>query len=138
MAPDHRGALVAAGTQVHIQRDGTEQRYRVGERLRKTLSEHLTAARTEHVEHGTVRQGHGSHVLDHAHDLLTGLQAQGTGTLRHIHRGVLRGGNKHQLRIRQQLSHGDGNIAGAGRQIEQQHIQGAEVHVHDELLQGTV
>ena len=73
MTPHDRHALVAAGTQVHIQRDRTEQRYRVGERLRKTLSEHLTAARTEHVEHGTVRQGHGSHVLHHAHDLLTGL-----------------------------------------------------------------
>ena len=55
--------------------------------------------------------------------------------LSHLARRDLRGGDDEDLGARDQLSDGDGDVAGAGRQVEQEHVEVAPEHVGEELLQ---
>src|SRR5699024_1497483 len=52
--------------------------------------------------------------------------------------GLLRCGDHDHLRARQQLGHRDRDVARAGRQVQQQHVQVPPEHVRGELLDRTV
>ena len=50
----------------------------------------------------------------------------------------LRGGDHDHRGVGQQLEHRQGHVAGAGRQVDQQHVELAPVDVVEELLEGLV
>ena len=53
-------------------------------------------------------------------------------------RGRLRGRDDHELRVGEQLGDGDGDVARAGRQVQEQHVEVAPPDVGEELLQRAV
>ena len=55
-----------------------------------------------------------------------------------VGRGGLRGRDDDDLGVRQQLAERDRDVARAGRQVDEQHVEVAEVHVGEELLQRAV
>ena len=60
------------------------------------------------------------------------------GPLGHLGRGLLRRGDHEDLGVGDQLRHRDRDVAGARRQVEQQHVEVAPEHVGEELLQRAV
>ncbi len=60
------------------------------------------------------------------------------GALGHLGGRLLRRGDHEQLGVRDQLRGRDRDVAGAGRQVEQQHVEVAPEDVGEELLQGAV
>ena len=67
-----------------------------------------------------------------------GLRRDRSGPLGHLRGGQLRGSHHQQFGRGEHLADGDGDVTGAGRQVEQQHVQVAPVHVGQELLQRPV
>ena len=91
------------------------------------------AALAEHLHDRTV-----DHVLDDTGDALPGLQRDRAGPFGHLGRGHLRRGHHQDLGTRDQLGDRDRDVTGAGRQVQQQHVQVTPVHVGEELLQRAV
>ena len=87
---------------------------------------------------GAVGQLEPGHVLDDADDPLVGLQRDRAGALGDLGGGVLRGGDDEDLGAGDQLGDRDRDVAGARRQVEQQHVEVAPEDVGEELLQGAV
>ena len=77
-------------------------------------------------------------VLDHPDDPLVGLHGDRPGPFGDLGGGLLRGGDDEDLGSRQQLPDRDRDVAGAGWQVEQQHVEVAPEDVGEELLQGPV
>lgn len=90
------------------------------------------------MQHGAVRLHEPRHVLDDADHPLTGLPGDDPAPLGHVCRSRLRGGDDEDLGVRQQLADGDRDVAGAGRHVEQEHVEVAEPHVGEELVDGPV
>ena len=67
-----------------------------------------------------------------------GLQRDGAGALGDLGGGLLGRRDDEDLRGGDELGHGDGDVAGAGRQVEQQHVEVAPEDVAEELLQRPV
>ena len=67
-----------------------------------------------------------------------GLQRDRAGPLGDLGRGDLGRGDDQDLRVGQQLSERDRHVAGARRQVEQQDVEVAPVHVGQELLERAV
>ena len=65
---------------------------------------------------------------------LAGLAGDDARALGDVGRRRLRGRDDDHLGVRQQLPERDRDVAGAGRQVEQQHVEVAEVDVGEELL----
>ena len=77
-------------------------------------------------------------VLDDADDALAGLDRDAAGPFGDLGGGQLRSGHHQDLGVGDQLGHRDGDAAGSRRQVQQQHVQIAPVHVGQELLQRAV
>ncbi len=60
------------------------------------------------------------------------------GPLGHLRGGLLRGGDHAELAAGQQLRDRDGDVTGAGRQVQQQHVQVAPEDVGQDLQQRAV
>ena len=89
----------------------------------------VASARSEHPA---------GHVLDHADHGLTGLAGDQPAALGDLGRGGLRRRHDQHLGLGQQLSERDRDVARARRQVEQQHVEVAEVDVGQELLHRAV
>ena len=129
---------VTCGHQRRIQRHLPEQRHIRADRPRQALGDLTAAALAEHSHRGAVGQHQPRHVLDDADDALTGLQRDRTRALGDLGRGQLRCCHNEDLGAWDQLRHRDRDVAGARRQVEQQHVQIAPVHVGEELLKRAV
>lgn len=105
---------------------------------RKVPRDRGTAAAAEDLHPGAVGHLHPRHVLHDTGDRLLGLRGDGTGPLGDLSRGLLGGGDDEELGVRQQLRDGDCDVAGAGRQVEEEDVEVTPEDVGEELLQGAV
>ena len=78
------------------------------------------------------------HVLDDAGDPLSGLQCDRPGAFGDLRGRLLRCRDDQDLGVRNQLCDRDRDVAGAGRQVEQQDVEVAPEDVGEELLQRAV
>ena len=85
-----------------------------------------------------MRAGQVAHVLDDTSDPLVGLQCDGASSLGDLLRGQLRCRDDQDLRGREELRDGDRDVTRARRQVHQQVVEVAPVHVGEELLQRPV
>src|ERR671914_864824 len=122
-----RPALVGAGAQLLLQRDLAEQRHV------QLVREQLAAALAEDREALSARRREAGHVLDHAGDLEVEALCRVRRALRHLLRGGLRRRHDHELRLREQLRQRHRHVPGARRQIDQEVVELAPVHVLEEL-----
>src|ERR687895_2760531 len=122
-----RANLVGASPKLLLQRDLAEQRNV------QLVGEQLAAALAEDREALPARRGEAGHVLDHAGDLEVEAQGRLGGALRHLLGRRLRRRHDHELRLRQQLRQRHRHVAGARRQVDQQVVELAPVHVLQEL-----
>ena len=83
-----------------------------------------------------VRAGETAHVLNDAHDTLVRLAREHAGADSHVGRSRLRSCDDNNLGAGQQLTRGDRNVSGAGRQIQKEHVQIPPPDVGEELLEG--
>ena len=129
---DERRAVVGLRAQRHRERDLAQQRHveLVGERLTAALAEDLEALAGRGREAG--------HVLDDAGDLERDLARHLRGAARDLLRGRLRRRDDDELRLRQQLGERHRDVAGAGRQVDEQVVQLAPGDVLEELRQRLV
>ena len=98
-----------------------------------------TAASAEDVRAlAAVRAGQPRHVLDHADDVLTGLQRDGAGALGDLCCRLLRRRHNQNLRRGDELGHRDGDVPGARRHVDEQHVEVAPPDVGKKLLDGSV
>ena len=67
-----------------------------------------------------------------------GLGGDRPGPLGDVRGGRLGSGHHQDLGLGQQLGHGDGDVAGARRQVQEEGVEVAEVDVGEELLQRPV
>ena len=141
---DDRLAGVAALAQRRVERHLAEHGHVVPEPLRQRRRHPLAAAGAEDLEPVldalllAVRAGQVAHVLEDADDPLVHHRGHRAGALGHLGGGLLRGGHHDHLGAGQVLPEGDRDVAGAGRQVEQQHVEVAPVDVREHLHQGPV
>ena len=129
-SPPWRRAMLS-GT---LASSGTGCRLTLGE----ALGDERAAAGAEQLDHAVGPREPG-HVLDHADDPSgrSGARRRPTA-LGDVGRGGLRGRHDDHLGVRQQLAERDRDVARAGRQVDEQHVEVAEVHVGEELLERAV
>ena len=129
---DERPAGVGLRAQRHRERHLAEQRdvELVGQRLAAALAEELEALAAGRHEAG--------HVLDDAGDLEVDLVRHLGRAARDLLRGRLRRRDDQEPRLRQQLGERHRDVAGARRQVDEQEVELAPVHVLEELRERLV
>ena len=127
-----RLALVAAGAELGDQRELGEQRHLqfLGQLGAATGAEQLVAL--------AVVAGEPGHVLDHAADRQVDLLGHRRGEAGHLLRRRLRRGDDEHLAPRQVLAERDGDVAGAGRHVDEQEVGLVPEDVGEELLERLV
>ena len=126
-----------------VERDLAEHGDVVAEPLRERRRDPGAAAGAEDLEpvlgpSRAVRAGQVAHVLDDADDPLVHHRGHRAGALGDLGGGLLRRGDHDDLGARQVLAERDRHVAGAGRQVEQQHVEVAPVDVGEHLHQRPV
>ena len=125
---NQRAAVVRALAQLLLERDLAEQWdiQLVGKSLTAALAEDRDALAVWPVE--------ARHVLDHADEAQVDLASHLGGTPGNALRGRLRGRDHQDLRLRQELGQGHGDVAGPGRQVKQEVVELAPLDVLEKLL----
>ena len=125
-----------AGIGLHAQ--GHRQRHLAEQRDVDLVGERLTAALAEDREALARRGREAGHVLDDARDLQAHLARHLGGAAGDLLRRRLRRRDDDELRLRQELRERHRDVAGAGRQVDEQVVELAPGDVLEELRQGLV
>ena len=126
----HRNARIAAFADFGEQWNFAEECRALPLRLRRTASV------AEDFDAVTIRRGEVAHIFHDAEDGHIHALKHRNAFAHHAERGFLRGGDNHAAIKRHRLAQRELCIARARRQIDQQIIQRAPVHLHHKLLDG--
>ena len=131
---DDRATGVAARPQRRAERDGADRRHVVAERWRAGRRRRAPPPEPNGSKLAAVGQGGRRHRLDDPDDALAELAGQQAGADGDIGRRGLRGGHDEHFGVGQQVADRDGGVTGAGRHVDQEHVEVAEEDVGEELL----
>ena len=127
-----------------VERHPAEHGHVVAEPLGQRRGDPVATTGAEHLEPvvlargGAVRAGQVAHVLDDPDHALVHHRGHRAGALGHLGGGLLRRRHHDHLGVRQVLAERDRDVAGAGRQVEEQDVEVAPVDVGEHLDEGPV